>query len=208
MADSRSSVTQLEVTSAGVRWLTVALSCLGLSFLTCRVAPVISRALSSSAVLASHCARTDSPHNAWFSRDRVLDALWGPCHLVDLPRQYFCHLVPSSGLLGLALNTGPGHWSLSHLFPPAFGGQLVLHRDGGKGQRLGGGDVLGVWLLEIKSSTKEGAELELGPGCHLPEEGALGWREGTGPPLISCILSCRCGQEQFTVTFCRQHFLR
>lgn len=33
----------------GVAWLTVGLSCLGLSFLTCRIAPVISGVLGSSA---------------------------------------------------------------------------------------------------------------------------------------------------------------
>lgn len=51
----------------------------------------------------------------------------GPVSFGDLPRLYFCHLVPSSGLLGPALSTGPGHESFSFL-PRALGGSLPYTR--------------------------------------------------------------------------------
>lgn len=61
--------------------------------------------------------------------------------LFDLPLVYFCHLVPSPGLPGLDLKTGPGHEFLSHVSLGCLGA-ACLTLGQGKGHRLSGRDAL------------------------------------------------------------------
>lgn len=69
-----------------------------------------------------------------------------------------------------------------------------------KGERCSGGRLSGREVGAV-------VHLESRNPARLPEAGS-GLEQTPRPPLTPCSLSCRCWQEQLTVTFRRQHFLR